>query len=108
MKKSLTTLLLASTLALGAQAAFSQTSVQPPSRSSNDYNENGGVSEGSVPGPGAKTNRQRQKEFNKAHGGTRYDRSANSRQGYGQHPGSTADPAAPYAGSRDSSPSGRM
>jgi hypothetical protein len=107
MKKSLTTLLLASTLALGTQVAYGQTSVQSPSRSSNDFNENGGVSEGSAPGPGAKTNRQRQKEFNEANGGQPYG-TARSGYGAGQHPGSSGDPSTPYAGSRDSSPSGRL
>jgi len=108
MHKSLTTLLLASTLTLGAQFAFSQTMVQPPSRSSNDFNENGGVSEGSAPGPGALSNRDRQKAFNQANTGTQYDRHARSRSGYDQNPNASADPSAPYAGSRDSSPSGRM
>ncbi|MGH8616756.1 MAG: hypothetical protein ACREUW_03630 [Burkholderiales bacterium] len=100
MHKSLTTVLLVSTLALGAPIVYGQTMVQPPSRASNDYNENGGVSEGSAPGPGAQTNRQRQKEFNRTQG---YDTTAYSRYRFESQPHSSADPSAPYYGSRDSS-----
>ncbi len=104
MHKSLTTALIASVLAVGAPFAYSQTMVQPPSRSSNDLSPNGGVNEGSAPPLNAMSNRERQREFNRTYQPP-YDTTAQSNYNRSL-PRSSADPAAPYEGSRESNSSG--